>query len=625
MKLLIDNIKRTIIFKDNKAFYKNKKDVVDVTLFFKKSKVGISVLKKKYSHMLVSENKKIIYGGTVSGDTLQFNLSTADIEDTDADAEAISKSFRKLISLYLMSEIYTSDGILTRKIDKALEEEGAEGEGEVDAKKDTDEEKREKQRLLEEEGAEGEEEVDAKKDTEEKREKQRLLEEEEKEIGKWELVKLTLRDLIKFLIEKTYNLDVLIIDNIKTEDSTIDNIKTEDSTIESIISLKEKEKEIKDIVNFTFALYSSILKQARIKKTYEKNTFNELKTLFNPKKFFKKKNTFHSDNPKKQIAAKQLAFAKLQNSSDVIKSANIANLKRDLKAAEDAVKEAAEAKDSAAKDAAKSKAAVANTKENAKAKGIAAKAADAEAAKAKADAKADAEADEAYEAYKAAAKFANDTKIIYNVALKASEEANVVYADAEATVHKITEDISSILKNEFISDDNVTELNTHCYNLIKKAKEKYKNITTEEYIINIDELFSIKSDLLVTEEPSDLIKKIKYIQITAETAVKDEIIKLHNIISSHKKISSAIKSATFHTYITKDMLDNNILHKLIMKDTHTLVSKNPEFTSIFTKAYTDICKIMNLYNEVYSRTKEHENTPINFGLRDRNTNMTLKT
>ena len=584
MKLLIDNIKRTIIFKDNKAFYKNKKDVVDVTLFFKKSKVGISVLKKKYSHMLVSENKKIIYGGTVSVDPLQFNLSTADIEDTDADAEAISKSFRKLISLYLMSEIYTSDGILTRKIDKALEEEGAEGEGEGDAKKDAEEEKREKQRLLEE---------------------------EEKEIGKWELVKLTLRDLINFLIEKTYNLDVLIIDNIKTEDSTIDNIKTEDSTYESIISLKEKEKEIKDIVNFTFALYSSILKQARIKKTYEKNTFNELKTLFNPKKFFNfKKNTIHSDNPKKQLAAKQLASAKFQTSVGVIKSANIAKLERDLNDAEEAFKEATEAKVSAAKDEAKSKAAVAAAKEDVEAKTNAAKAAYAEAAKADADDKADADAKaaNAYKAYGDAFKFANATNKNYKDDFKVFKAANDNYDAAEATVLEINKHISSIQKNEVISDVNVTELNTHCYNLIKKAKEKYTNITTEEYNINIDELFSFKSDRLVIEAPSDLIKKIKNIQKTAETAVKDEIIKLHNIISSHKKISSAIKSATFHTYITKDMLDNNILHKLIMKDTHTLVSKNPEFTSIFTKAYTDICKIMNLYNEVYSRTKEKEDT-----------------
>jgi hypothetical protein len=47
------------------------------------------------------------------------------------------------------------------------------------------------------------------------------------------------------------------------------------------------------------------------------------------------------------------------------------------------------------------------------------------------------------------------------------------------------------------------------------------------------------------------------------------------------------------------MLDNNILHKLIMKDSPTLVSEDPQFKLIFNKAYTDICKIMNLYNEVY--------------------------
>ena len=110
MKLLIDNIKRTIIFKENKAFYKNKKEEVDITLFFKKSKDGISVLRKKYSHMLVSEDDRNILFGGGGTDLLKIELKKNDKEDT-------SKLFRKIIALYLMAEMYTNKDILDRRID----------------------------------------------------------------------------------------------------------------------------------------------------------------------------------------------------------------------------------------------------------------------------------------------------------------------------------------------------------------------------------------------------------------------------------------------------------------------------------------------------------------------------
>ena len=113
MKLLIDNIKRTIIFKENKAFYKNKKEEVDITLFFKKSKDGISVLRKKYSHMLVSEDDRNILFGGGGTDLLKIELKKNDKEDT-------SKLFRKIIALYLMAEMYTNKDILDRRIDKEM-------------------------------------------------------------------------------------------------------------------------------------------------------------------------------------------------------------------------------------------------------------------------------------------------------------------------------------------------------------------------------------------------------------------------------------------------------------------------------------------------------------------------
>ena len=453
MKLLIDNIKRTIIFKDNKAFYKNKKLEVDVTLFFKKSKDGISVLKKKYSHMLVSENKKIIYGGADPVDPLQFKFSTKDIDDVTISD---STRFRKLISLYLMSEIYTSDGILTREIDKDFSKEAEEGEGEVDAK------------------------AKAK----EKKEEENKIEEEEKEIGKWELVKLTLRELIDFIIENTYNLDALI------------HMFKDDSIYDGYYKWKVYIKNVNDLVNNTTTLYSAILKQVRIKDTY-KGTYklkllNSFTTYLNPNNLFKLKiNTLHSENPKKELAEKVL-------SPDKIKI---------------------------------------------------------------------------------------DIKHIPTI-----ENYKILW---------------------------------YCsYLLIEKAKDKYENITKKQYKDDHVFLSSYKEQYLQTDmkdqelipyETKTAIELLKKIKDTLKvlnrkfiTACKKYYESFLHYLSHETVYSENINN--IYPQITKDMLDELILYKLINIDTQTQLFEDPAFKILLDKTYISICKIMNLYNEVYSRTKEKENT-----------------
>jgi hypothetical protein len=454
MKLLIDNIKRTIIFKDNKAFYKNKKDVVDVTLFFKKSKDGISVLKKKYSHMLVSENKNIIYGGADPVDPLQFKFSTKDIELDEE--EAISKRFRKLISLYLMSEIYTSDGILTREIDKDFSKEAEEGEGEVDAK------------------------AKAK----EKKEEENKIEEEEKEIGKWELVKLTLRELIDFIIENTYNLDALI------------HMFKDDSKYDGYYKWKVYIKNVNDLVNNTTTLYSAILKQVRIKDTY-KGTYklkllNSFTTYLNPNNLFKLKiNTLHSENPKKELAEKVLSPDKIK-----IDIKHIPTIKN------------------------------------------------------------------------------------YNILWYCS------------------------------------------YLLIEKAKDKYENITKKQYKDDHVFLSSYKEQYLQTDmkdqelipyETKTAIELLKKIKDTLKvlnrkfiTACKKYYEYFLHSLSTESDYDRNINN--IYPQITKDMLDELILYKLINKVDKKQLFEDPAFKFLLNKVYTDICKIMNLYNVVYSKTKEKEDT-----------------
>jgi hypothetical protein len=469
MKLLIDNIKRTIIFKDNKAFYKNKKLEVDVTLFFKKSKDGISVLKKKYSHMLVSENKKIIYGGADPVDPLQFNLNTADIEDVTISD---STRFRKLISLYLMAEIYTSDGILTREIDKdfskeAEEEEGEEGE--VDAK-----EKKAKVKKAQE------------KATVKKAQDYKIkIEEEEKEIGKWELVKLTLRELIDFIIAKTYNIDALI--------HLFKYTSKYKKNIEKYNDDKLYIKNVNDLVNNTMALYSAILKKARIKKTYNGELINKIATALNfPNFSIWGRNTLRSENPKNKLVEKVL-------SSDKIKT---------------------------------------------------------------------------------------------DIYIRAEED--------------------DYIKMWYCS-----------YLLIEAVKKNYKDTTNEVY--NSDDSFLkiyISSSFLAEDkttfkssitDATSAIELLKIIKDTFKVINKqfiDDCKKYYKeflwALSQEQAYKASISS--IYPQITKDMLDELILYKLINIDTQKQLFEDPAFKILLDKTYTGICKIMNLYNEVYSRTKEKENT-----------------
>ena len=458
MKLLIDNIKRTIIFKDNKAFYKNKKLEVDVTLFFKKSKDGISVLKKKYSHMLVSENKKIIYGGADPVDPLQFNLNTADIEDVTISD---STRFRKLISLYLMAEIYTSDGILDREIDQTpYKEEAAE----------TADSKEKKAKVVD------------KKAQEDK------IKEEEKEIGKWELVKLTLSELIDFIIKNTYNLDVLI-------DRYKDDIKYK-KDIEKYYDDKLYIKNVNDLVNNTKALYSAILKKARIKKTYEGSLGNRIATYFNFPNFSNfsiwGRNTLRSENPKNKLVEKVL-------SSDKIKTAIVIRDEED-----DYIK-------------------------------------------------------------------------MWYCSYLLIEAAKKNYKDTIKEVYNSNDSFLKIyISSSFLAEDKTTFKSsitdaTSAIELLKIIKDTFK-VINKRFIDDYKKYYKVILLSLSTESDYDR--------------------NINNI----------------YPQITKDMLDELILYKLINKVDKKQLFEDPAFKFLLNKVYTDICKIMNLYNVVYSKTKEKEDT-----------------
>ena len=462
MKLLIDNIKRTIIFKDNKAFYKNKKLEVDVTLFFKKSKDGISVLKKKYSHMLVSENKKIIYGGAMPVDPLQFKFSTEDIDDVTISD---STRFRKLISLYLMAEIYTSDGILNREIDKVFIEEIVEKKGEVEVVGESNAKKQEK----------------AKAKTDKKAQEDNI-EEEEEEIGKWELVKLTLSELIDFIINNTYNLDaVLYMFKDKPEHTNL--IKKYNDYKYIYI------KNVNKLVNNIKALYSAILKQERIKETYEGGIKNRFATFFNfTRGFLVDRTTLHSANPKKALAKEVL-------------------------------------------------------------------------------------------------------------------DPDKIVKDKDITLYD--------------HDDDDDDLWYYCYNLIIKAKKQY-NFTdtffTQDYAAkyldkytkkNTNKIFNIDDNSYIY-----ILKEIKRLTNKINKRFIDDYKKYYKYI-----LPFLLEETDYNRYInniypqiTKDMLDELILHKLINKTTNTQLFEDFEFKFILNKTYTSICKIMNLYNVVYSKTKEKEDT-----------------